>query len=251
MKNLKNYIESTFNVVISEKNLNIDYKTYTKSYKKTEYEKELDEDAKDWFQNIKLYDFDYTFFNEKVIFFKYINQKQNSHKQGTYMLYSSLEKIDFPPELNSFMENVELNLGMFLSLFEKEKVDWYPLTINDISNDALIDILDLKYDSNTVNHEFGDILGLFGSISVFKIKEEFLDNNSDLIDLENFKFRTLGILKANQKQNNILKGSYLSMESIEEYKKVFINDVNKFPYENLYLSLNHNSPKYIVRRYAK
>lgn len=245
MKNLKNYIESTFNVVISEKNLNIDYKTYTKSYKKTEYEKELDEDAKDWFQNIKLYDFDYTFFNEKVIFFKYINQKQNSHKQGTYMLYSSLEKIDFPPELNSFMENVELNLGMFLSLFEKEKVDWYPLTINDISNDALIDILDLKYDSNTVNHEFGDILGLFGSISVFKIKEEFLDNNSDLIDLENFKFRTLGILKANQKQNNILKGSYLSMESIEEYKKVFINDVNKFPYENLYLSLNHNSPKYI------
>lgn len=242
INNLKEFIELSFNRTIINKDLEIDNKVYSNNHKKTHDEEIETNICIDWIQKTKIYYVDYAFSNEKVIFFKYVDES-NRENYGNYLIYSSYEKVNFSNDFKIFVKDVDLNLGMFLSLFEKP--EWYPLINTIISEDAVTDIIDIPYSENQVNYDFHQILTLFSSINVFKIKEDFLDSDYELNDIENFKYRLLGIIKLTKLSNiNSIMG-YFTNETIACYRSIFIDDIKHFPYENLYLSLNHNSPKYI------
>lgn len=193
-----------------------------------------------WFKDIKIYKSEYTSFNEKVILFNYNPNKIPEGMEmnnGSYILFSSYENKNFIGNVSGFAKEVDLDLGMFIQLFSK--LEYAPLINLDLSQDIIEDILDAEI------YTFDRVKKLFSNITVFKVDNKYLNDKYEVEGYSDWIYRFLGILKCENKIANIKKELYFSKECIEEYINVFAEDIKYFPYENLYLSLNHNSPKHI------
>lgn len=194
----------------------------------------------DWLKNIKVYNCEYTSFNEKVVLFKYLTTDSDEDKRrsiGSYILFSSYENKHLKGNIQGFAKEVDLDLGMFIHMFSK--VEYAPLINLDLSRDIIEDVLEAEI------YTFNQIKKLFSNIIVFKIDNKYINGEYEVEGYSDWIYRFLGILKCRNKIENIKKEIYFSEECIEEYIKVFSEDIKYFPYENLYLSLNHNSPKHI------
>lgn len=241
IKNFKEYIYNNFQYKITNSSFSIKQKTYSKNYKMDESDKKMINNSIDWLQKMKIYHCEYAFTNEKIILFKY--DSPHTEKQGNYIIILSNENIRDLSYIKDMAIEQELDLGIFLHLFNKK--DNNPFINRNKEMEELDDLLGIEYNDDVNNHKFSDLLELFGGINVLKVRNEYLDENSNIEDYEEFIFRFLGKLKCGTKLNNINREYYFTKETITNYNEVFNSKVKNFPYENLYLSLNHNSPKYI------
>lgn len=247
IKNLKEYIENKHNFIIPEKKFNIDDGQFGKKIPKNKIQKEKEINSIDWIQNFDIYYSENTFLNEKVMLGRYTGD--DSKKSGGYVIINTANVSEI---LNTWIAELaverEIDLGIFLYMFyQKENA---PLINRLISKESIEDILDIKYSDYEANHDYNEILKLFVPMFMFKINDEYLNlNDGDdkyrVINIEQFKYRFLGLINCNDKLENINREVYFTEECIEEYLKVFKQEVNNFPYENLYFSLCHNSPKFI------
>lgn len=229
-KNFRQYIVKNLNYKLDE------------TFKIQNKEELCDDDKTSFnlFKGIKIYKSEYTSFNEKVILFNYNPNEIPEGMEinnGSYVLFSYYENNDFRGNVSGFAKEIDLDLGMFIRLFSK--LEYAPLINLDLSQDIIEDILDAEI------HTFDSIKKLFSKMAVFKIENEYLNNEYEVEEYSDWIYRFLGILKCKNKIENINKEIYFSKECIEEYITVFSEYIKYFPYENLYLSLNHNSPKHI------
>ena len=240
LKNFKLHIEEEVRLHIKEEvELSLDENFNIKD----ENEKEC---SLHWIENIKLYHNDYSLINEGIYFFKYEytgSEEKYIDKIGNYIIYMSSNDINDDILLSEFVEVVEFNRGILLSMFLNPEY-YIGISYNLRMKYEILNILDLN-DENYRHHEFREIIKILDNIKVFKIKEKHLNQNQDLDDLERFKFRFLGILRSTNILNGSIKMKYFSECSILLYSEIFKSDIVKLPYENIYFSLNHNSPKYI------
>ncbi|MDB8790428.1 hypothetical protein PN398_06825 [Romboutsia sp. 1001216sp1] len=229
-KNFREYIVNNLNYELDE------------TFKLQNKEEMCDDDkiSFNWFKDIKIYKSEYTSFNEKVILFNYNPNKIPEGMEinnGSYILFSSYENKNFRGNVSGFAKEVDLDLGMFIHLFSK--LEYAPLVNLDLPQDIIEDILDAEI------HTFDRVKKLFSNITVFKVDSKYLNDKYEVEGYSDWIYRFLGILKCENKIENIKKELYFSKDCIEEYINVFSEDIKYFPYENLYLSLNHNSPKHI------
>ena len=247
IKNLKEYIEEKHSFKIINKNFDIDDGQFSKLKAKNEYEKDKEKSSIDWLQNMEIYYSENVFLDEKIIFGRYFEGDYEERK-GVYIILSTSNLSSFNNIwIKEIAREVEMNLGIFLSLFNKTKNA--PLINKLITDIKVEDILDIEYSEYEQNHDYNEIIKLFAPMYCFKINEEYLslDENSTykIENIEQFKYRFLGIIKSNDKLSNINREEYFSELCIKEYLSAFEQDIIEFPYENLYLSLCHNSPKFI------
>ena len=153
----------------------------------------------------ELCDDDRTSFNEKVILFNYIPKEIPEGMEinnGSYILFSSYENKNFRGNVSGFAKEVDLDLGMFIHLFSK--MEYAPLISLDLSQDIIEDILDAEI------HTFDSIKKLFSNIIVFKIDNKHLNDKYEVEGYSDWIYRFLGILKCENKIENIKKEIYFS-----------------------------------------
>lgn len=233
--------------------INLQFNIDIDNFKIKDSDEDIEKESLHWLDNIEFYHKDYSFVEETVYFFeyKYKEIKENSdlkkdtysQNNGHYMIYTSKDEVNGIYNIQDFIEEVDFNLGILLAMFLDE--DYFPnIKFNlDMEYDVL-NILDLDGEEYSY-HEFKEIKKLFNNIKIFKIREEYLNSNNKIDNIEQFKFRVLGSLKCEKKLNMRTKDYYFSQETLIKYKEIFKSDINNFPYDNLYFSLSHNSPKYI------
>ena len=104
-------------------------------------------------------------------------------------------------DLKPFLvEEIDLDIGIFLSLFNNEIS--YPIINSNISYNEARDILELGDESI---YDFNEILKLFDNMKVYRIGEYFTKDGEfeNIVFLENFKYRLLGIIRCKYKLYNI------------------------------------------------
>ena len=246
-ENLKKFLEDSFSGVTLSKKFDIDNNVFPKEYTKNEEEKEEEETCVNWLKNIEIYFCENTFSGEKILLAKYLDDCDGKSK-GSYIIYISEDDIYLnTSNLQKFVEKDyedNINLGVFLSLFNKPK--YYPLINRKINRFEIEDILNIEYNNEINNHDYNQIKKLFYKTYLFKIKEENIElNNLEVDNKEEFIYKFLGVLKCKNKIENIANETYFNKDCIEAYLNLFQDDIKYLPYENLYLSLCHNSPKFI------
>lgn len=248
IKNLRNYIENSYNYSINEQNFNIDDGQFGIRKVKNVSEEEKERKSIKWLQNLDVYYSENTFLNEKVIFLRNIDSGQSEY-MGGYIIFNTENINEFNVQwIHEMATEIDMDLGIFLALFDN--LENAPLISKTISHEEVDNILGIEYSEYEENHDYNEIIKLFAPIYIFKINEEYLYLDEDekkymVIDLEQFKYRFLGLIKCNYKLDNIKREVYFSEDAINEYLNVFKQEIKNFPYENLYLSLCHNSPKFI------
>lgn len=251
IKNLRNYIENSYNYSINEQNFNIDDGQFGIRKVKNVSEEEKERKSIKWLQNLDVYYSENTFLNEKVIFLRNIDSGQSEY-MGGYIIFNTENINEFNVQwIHEMATEIDMDLGIFLALFDN--LENAPLISKTISHEEVDNILGIEYSEYEENHDYNEIIKLFAPIYIFKINEEYLYLDEDekkymVIDLEQFKYRFLGLIKCNYKLDNIKREVYFSEDAINEYLNVFKQEIKNFPYENLYLSLCHNSPKFIFFR---
>lgn len=136
----------------------------------------------------------------------------------------------------NFLEEVELNLGMFIFLFKDKR--FYPKLNESITQDEVIDLLDIV-DEEYKFHDFNTIKKLFSIIRVFKISEDcpfYFDKEN----IENSINRVLSLIFVYGHRQR--KFSYLQNTTLDAYEKVIMTEINYFPYESILASLIDNKP---------
>lgn len=248
IKNLKNYIENNHDYSIENDRFDIDDGQFGKKKCKNISEKEKENVSIKWMQNLDVYYSENTFLNEKVIFLRY-ESSDDIEKNGGYIILNTENINEFNSHwINDIATEVDMDLGIFLALFHD--LESAPLINKLISHEEVDNILGIEYSDYEENHDYNEILTLFAPLYIFKIKDEYLclDDNKNkytVRDIEQFKYRFLGLIKCNYKIDNIKREVYLEENTINEYLRAFSQEIKNFPYENLYLSLCHNSPKFI------
>jgi len=147
--------------------------------------------------------------------------------------YLILENYNSNLNMN-FLEEVELNLGMFIFLF-KDK-NFFPKLNDSITQDEVVDLLDI-IDEEYKFHDFNIINKLFSPIRVFKISEEcpFYFDEENMEDSINRVLSLIFVYEHRQR-----KFSYLHHNTLDAYEKVIMTDINHFPYESILASLIDN-----------
>lgn len=246
IENFKLCIKMKYNYEIKIDKFNIDNGIFGKYNEKDYIQIEKTNNSIDWIQNLDVYHSENIFLNEKIIFARY--DKDDSDKNGGYVILSTSILNGFNNLwLNNLATQIEDDLGIFLSLFSNLKN--FPLVNKELSQQHVENILDITYDEYQSNHDYDEIKNLFSKIYILKINNEYLDlddeNKFKVNNIDEYKYRLLGLIKCNDKINNINKEDYFTEECIKEYLKAFEVEIINLPYENLYLSLCHNSPKFI------
>lgn len=244
--NFKKCIKVKYNYEIKIDRFNIDDGIFGEDKQKDCVEVAKTKNSIDWIQHLEIYYSENVFFNEKIMFAKY--DIDNNEKSGGYAILSTSMLRDFNNLwLSGLASEVEDDLGIFLSLFST--LESFPLVNKELSREYIQDILDIPYDEYQSNHDYNEIKKIFSKIYVLKISQEYLELNDEnrykVENIDEYKYRLLGLIKCNDKINNINKEDYFTKECIQEYLKAFDEEVTNLPYENLYLSLCHNSPKFI------
>lgn len=255
MENVVKYIKKNFGGVELDENFDIDNDVYPKGYEKNVIEKEAENNSIDWLNNIEYYFAESTFLDEKILLARYVN-RENEEKCGGYVIYLTQDDIYIDKrQLEEIVENTEntiedVDLGMFIRMFKDEET--MPLVNKKISKYDIENILCISYNESTNNHSYEEIKKLFSNMYIFKINSEYLNTDYELKDelfevenIESFIYKLLGMIRCIDKIENINKELYFSEESLNQYLKLFNCTINAFPYENLYLSLCHNAPKFI------
>ena len=255
IKNLKHFIEENFKNAKLDKNFEIDNGIFFKGYIKNTEEKEVEKESIDWLNNMEIYSSENTFSGDKILLARYIGKTTNDPKNGSYIIYLNEDNIYL--DMASLKEFVyreyedNINLGIFLAMFKGN--EWYPLINRKINDEFEIEnILNIEYSEEIVNHDYSEIRKLFSNMYLFKVEEKNLnlDRSADnsylkILNKEEFIYKFLGIIKCKDKIEKIISETYFSEKCINEYLKLFEDDIKYLPYENLYLSLCHNSPKFI------
>lgn len=143
-----------------------------------------------------------------------------------------------------FLEEVELNYGMFIFLFKDKS--FFPKLNDSITQDEVIDLLDI-IDEKYKFHDFNIIKNLFSPIRAFKISEDcpfYFDEEN----IENSINRVLSLIFVYEHRQR--KFSYLQDNTLDAYEKVIMTDINHFPYESILSSLiNNKSTKVFLEVY--
>ncbi len=254
IKNLKQFFEENFENISLSKDFDIDNGIFSKEYRKNEFEKKQEKDSIDWLQNLDIYFCESTFSGEKIVLARY-NTGKDVNKIDSYLIYMSEENVSLDvSELQEFIEKDyevdNLNLGIFLALFKESES--FPLVNRKISKYDVEDKLNIEYTDDYMNHDYNEIKSLFSKIYLFKVNEKnlFIDEDKEekflkIEGKEEFIYKFLGILKCRSKINQMASESYFTEECVNEYLKLFKDNIKYLPYENLYLSLCHNSSKFI------
>ena len=246
IENFKSCIKIKYDYEIKIDNFTIDDGVFGKYNQKDYAQIEKEKTSIDWIQHLEVYYSDNVFLNEKIMFARY--DKDDSEKNGGYIILSNSMLSSFNNSwINDLATQVEDDLGIFLSLFSN--FESFPLVNKELSLEYVQNILDIPYDEYQSNHDYDEIKKLFSNIYILKINYEYLElddeNKFKVKNIDEYKYRLLGLIKCNDKINNINKEDYFTEECIKEYLKAFDEEIMNLPYENLYLSLCHNSPKFI------
>lgn len=246
IENFKSCIKIKYDYEIKIDNFTIDDGVFGKYNQKDYAQIEKEKNSIDWIQHLEVYYSENVFLNEKIMFARY--DKDDSEKNGGYIILSNSMLSSFNNSwINDLATQVEDDLGIFLSLFSN--FESFPLVNKELSLEYVQNILDIPYDEYQSNHDYDEIKKLFSNIYILKINYEYLElddeNKFKVKNIDEYKYRLLGLIKCNDKINNINKEDYFTEECIKEYLKAFDEEIMNLPYENLYLSLCHNSPKFI------
>ena len=214
-KNIISYLVESHNVTIENINkFNIRDENYTDSF----------EIFKHWIRNGKIicgesisYDIKYSLL---------------SLEEKNYLVLEN-----YNSNLNvKFLEEVELNFGMFIFLFKEKR--FFPQLNESITRDEVIDSLDI-IDEEYRFHDFNIIKTLFSPIRVFKISDDcpfyFYEENID--DSINRVLSLIFVYEHRQRKFN-----YLQDNTLDSYEKVILTDIKHFPYESILASLIDNKP---------
>lgn len=129
-----------------------------------------------------------------------------------------------------FLTEVELNLGMFLYLFNEQK--YYPMLNLNLEEDDIVEEFDI-IDKDYKYHKFDNIKNIFPNIRVFQISPDCpfdLDTKlKESID------RILALILVEKYRNE--KRCYFKDDTLSKYEELIMEDIKYFPYENLLASL--------------